>query len=242
LRSQILDLTNGRTQGLTDGKVTLPVLAHLVHHERLGNYLVDAGLDKSWTLDRYGTMKGVLARKALAGATQVAGTDIAALLGQRTLSLKGVFFTHLHFDHIAGARDLPGNLAYVTGKDDPYQNYRWLFHGDQLNHITELREIDSSNAPALAPFEHAVDVFGDSSLWAVSTPGHSQGHVSFLVNGRGGPVFLAGDAALDREGFDRNVGSGTFAADRGRAQKTLETIIAFSRQFPSVRVILGHAL
>jgi glyoxylase-like metal-dependent hydrolase (beta-lactamase superfamily II) len=241
-RSQILDLTSSRAQGLTDGKVTLPVLAHLLHHERLGNYLVDVGLDRSWVRNPNGTIKGLLAKKALGGGMQMAGTDIATLVERRKLSLGGVFLTHLHFDHIAGARDLPGSLAYVAGKDEPYQNYRWLFHGDQLNHIAELREIDFSKAPPLPPFEHAVDVFGDGSFWALSTSGHSQGHVSFLVNGPSGPVFLAGDAAIEREGFERGVGCGTFALDRGRAQKTLETIIAFSRQFPSVRMIFGHAL
>ena len=39
----------------------VPILSHWIHHDEFGDYLVDAGLDKSYSLDPSGKMKGIFA-------------------------------------------------------------------------------------------------------------------------------------------------------------------------------------
>jgi glyoxylase-like metal-dependent hydrolase (beta-lactamase superfamily II) len=77
-------------------------------------------------------------------------------------------------------------------------------------------------------------------LWALATKGHSPGHVAYLVNAQAGPVLVTGDAAIDRLGFERGVGCGTLADDRGRSQHSMEVLVSFARRFPQVKVVFGH--
>ena len=43
------------------------------------------------------------------------------------------------------------------------------------------------------------DLLGDGSLWAISTPGHTKGHISYLINGLDGPILLTMDASFIRD-------------------------------------------
>jgi len=72
------------------------------------------------------------------------------------------------------------------------------------------------------------------------TPGHTPGHISFLVNGMEGPVLLAMDAAFIHENLERGVAPSDYTWDVEMAQDTLEKIIEFLREYPQVRVGAGH--
>ena len=39
--------------------------------------------------------------------------------------------------------------------------------------------LDFDEAHELPPFGHGLDLLGDGSIWAISTPGHSPNHVSY---------------------------------------------------------------
>jgi glyoxylase-like metal-dependent hydrolase (beta-lactamase superfamily II) len=77
-------------------------------------------------------------------------------------------------------------------------------------------------------------------VWAISTPGHSKGHISYLINCEDRPVFLAGDACIINKSLELGVGPGTSSADKKLAQKTLDKIGAFIKNNPSVEVWCGH--
>lgn len=66
--------------------------------------------------------------------------------------------------------------------------------GDHLDGRA-LQRVDFGDGHEMPPFERALDPLGDGSLWAISTPGHSPNHVSYLVNGQSGPVLITRDAA-----------------------------------------------
>ncbi|MCC7563336.1 MAG: MBL fold metallo-hydrolase [Methanobacterium sp.] len=218
-----------------DEELEVPILAHWVHHEDKGDFLLDAGLDASYAGDPRGGLLGTDVDEF----QQIKGENIAQHLVQNDINLKMVFLSHLHADHAAGVRELPKDIPYVIPKGE-YGEYRLEVHGDFLEGLEELYEIDFSKANQMAPLGPSVDLLGDGSLWAIHTPGHTPWHVSFLVNGMDRPILLTMDAVFIHENLERGVAPSEYTWDMEKAQDTLEKIIAFLEMFPQVRVGAGH--
>ena len=174
--------------------------------------------------------------------SQEPDTHIAAILNRENIQIQGVFLTHLHPDHTAGILDLPKDVPYVVGKDELYINFRFFMHGDHLAGIDELHEIDFATGVDLPPLGRSVDVFGDGSLWAISSSGHSKGHVLYFINGMEDKVLVTGDACNTQYQFDSGIGPGTYSSDLEQAQDALERIKAFKERYPKVRLVFGHDL
>jgi glyoxylase-like metal-dependent hydrolase (beta-lactamase superfamily II) len=242
-RSLLLDLGAPAAAGLPDEKVWVPVLAHRLDHPDRAPWLVDSGFDSTFAERRRGNIGGlaVLAAPFMEIARQAPGADAAHQLGADRARLGGVLFTHLHLDHTAGVPGLPANARYVAGAgtlEDAYES-SIVAHIDHLRTVARLEAIDFSRAPALAPLGPAVDLFGDGSVWAIHTPGHSRGHVSVLVNAASGPVLLVGDASHTRWGWEHDVAPGK-VTDRSASQRSLAQLRAFVAKYPQVRVVFGH--
>lgn len=222
----------------------LRVYAHLLRHPTRGDVLVDTGLDRSFARDRYGNLqrpsRWLLALLMDAPYTQRPGEEVEAQLARLGARPRVAFFTHLHMDHTAGLPSLPRDLALVTGPGEALDEVQRFGFG----HLAEgavLHELDFRGAPELAPLGPALDLLGDGSVWAISTPGHSPGHLSFVVNSTEGPVLLTGDASHFAWGFEHGVGPYTpSAGTREEAQRSLERLRAFARAYPQARVFFGH--
>ena len=115
-------------------------------------------------------------------------------------------------------------------------------HGDYLAGIDELYEIDFTAGIDLPPLGKGVDVFGDGSLWVISSSGHSKGHVLYLSNGTEDQVLVTGDACNTQYQFDTGIGPGTFSSDLEQAQVVLERIIVFKELYPEDKLVFGHDL
>jgi N-acyl homoserine lactone hydrolase len=242
-----LNLEHPDALAIEDSSQRVPVLSHWIHHREFGDYLIDAGLDRSYMESSRGRFRGLLVAIFLGKGIQQKGSDITSRIVEENIDLKGIFFTHLHFDHVAGVMDIPSrsSIQYVAGKEENYSviNKGFLFRSpDFLANVETLYEIDFSNADDMPVLGSCVDIFGDGSLWAVSTPGHTPGHMSFLVNGESKTVFITGDACLLKEGFELGIGPGTFSGNIVDAQTSLDRLIEFSRKYPSVQMIFGHQL
>jgi glyoxylase-like metal-dependent hydrolase (beta-lactamase superfamily II) len=243
-RKKMLAQHHPLTAGYVEEPTPLHVFAHLIRHPTKGEILVDSGLDASFTTHAYGNIqwptRSVLALLYQAPYTQAPGQDLAAQLARLEAHPRAVFLTHLHMDHTAGLPALDAATEIVTGAgeaDDPVQ----LFGYGHLDRATHLDELDFTAAPELPPLGRALDLFGDGSVWAIATPGHTRGHVSFLVNAKGGPVLLTGDASHFRWAFEHDVGpSGTSGQDDAIAQATLDRLRAFAAAHPEVTVFTGH--
>jgi N-acyl homoserine lactone hydrolase len=83
---------------------------------------------------------------------------------------------------------------------------------------------------------------GDGSIWAVLTPGHTPGHISFIINGFEGPILLTMDACFIRDNLKFKVAPSDYTGNPEQAQEILDTLIDFLREYPEVRVICGHEL
>lgn len=224
-----------RAIDIKDEKLEVPILAHLVHHEEKGNYLLDTGLDASYYHDPLGGLEG----SEVDEFHQNENENIAYHLDENEIHLKEVFLSHLHPDHAVGQRELPRDINYVVGKGE-YENYHPEVHGDFLERLEILNEIDFTQTQEMPPLGPSADLLGDGSLWAIFTPGHTPGHMSFLVNGLAGPIFLTMDVAFIQENLELGVASSDYTWNIEMAQETLEKIIYFLRDYPQVRVLCGH--
>jgi glyoxylase-like metal-dependent hydrolase (beta-lactamase superfamily II) len=214
----------------------------IIQHQEFGAYLIDAGLDKSYVHNPHGTIRGLMVESYLGKGSQEPNTHIAAILEQEKIQLQGVFLTHLHQDHTAGIVDLPKDIPYVAGKNERYVNFRLFMQGDHLAGIDELHEIDFAEGIDLPPLGKGIDVFGDGSLWAILSSGHSAGHVIFLINGIDEQALFTGDACNDHYQFETGIGPGSYSSDLEGGQEVLERIILFKERYPEVKLVYGHDL
>ena len=238
----IMNLEHEKAQNIADKVIEIPVNVGLVHHKDFGAYLIDAGLDASYVDNPHGTIKGMMVDSYLGKGSQEPNTHIAAILEQEKIQPQGVFLTHLHQDHTAGIVDLPKDIPYVVGKNERYVNFRFFMQSDHLTGIDELQEIDFAEGIDLPPLGKAIDVFGDGSFWAISSSGHSAGHVIFLINGIDEQVLFTGDACNNHYQFETEIGPGTYSSDLEGGQEVLERIILFKERNPEVKLVYGHDL
>jgi glyoxylase-like metal-dependent hydrolase (beta-lactamase superfamily II) len=222
-------------QDIKDEELEVPILAYWIHNEKQGDYLLDAGLDKSYYQDPRGGIKKPLAEEFIQKKDQ----NIKFHIEKNIIQLKAVFLSHLHPDHIAGIRELPKNIPYVIGKNE-FEEYKPENYGNFLKNLKILYEIDFSKKDGISPLGPRVDLLGDGSLWAISTPGHTPGHISFLINSYNGPVFLTMDACFIHENLEKKVAPSSYTWNVKLAQKTLEKIIQFLKEYPQVKVLCGH--
>jgi glyoxylase-like metal-dependent hydrolase (beta-lactamase superfamily II) len=140
---------------LVDGKLRLPVRAFLVEGPE-GCLLIDAGAGDAW----HRSLGRVEAAMVAAGVSPQAVTAVA--------------LTHTHVDHVGG----------LVGRDREisFPNARRLFVATE--ELTAFRADPRMIPvlPRLMPLEQ-----GDGPMrgvTAINAPGHSPGHMAFLVEGR----------------------------------------------------------
>lgn len=220
-----------------DQEWEVPILFHWLRHQDRGDILLDTGIDASYITDPRGGLTGASVDEFELDIGENTGFQIE----KNRIKPKLIFLSHLHSDHAAGIRDITENISVATGKGE-YGEYLPEVHGDFLGGLEVLYEIDFSNAQEMPYLGLCVDLLGDNSLWAVWTPGHTPGHMSFLVNGVGGPVLLTMDAAFIQMNLDRRIAPVDYTWNVNRAQESLDKIVKFLVAYPQVRVGVGHEL
>ena len=241
-RSDVLDFSDPKVKAaFKKDEIFVPVFAHLLRHEGRGAFLIDGGLDRSFAKTTSGDMHGLFARRFY--AEQKPGEDVVSRMAAEHITPRGIFFTHLHPDHVSGAEWLPRDIPFIVGKGERPTSFWFLFYNDALHDVAGLDEIDFRGVPAMPPLGPSLDVFGDGSLWAIHTPGHTVGHLSFVVVTKTGPVLLTGDVSHTRWGFENGVIPGGFNdGDPRDSRRSLAQLVAFKEAYPEVRVVFGHEL
>jgi len=239
--SNALNLKHEACSGIEDREITVPIFAYLIHHETFGYFLIDTGCASSYENNIYGPMKGPIFPFVMPETQLEKGQAIDALISGISSQIRGVFFTHLHFDHTSGLPALPDNLILVAGKGEHSLSIKGLLEPHHFKKNSTVNMIDFEAVDSLTtPLGKAIDVFGDHTFWAISTPGHSKGHVSYLVNTKEGPILVAGDAVIMNQSLELGVASGTSSGNAKQDQKTLEGIIAFKKANPQIKIMPGH--
>ncbi len=236
-RRGTINIKHPKAGYIKDQILSVPIVSHLIKHNEFGNYLIDAGLDAMYTYDPHGGIKGKFADEFF----QEKDENIGFHLENKRIKLESIFLSHLHPDHIAGARELPKEIPYIVGKGE-IEQYQPEIYGDFLRDIDTLYEIDFSTLNEIPPLGPSGDLLGDGSLWAISTPGHTKGHISYLINGLDAPIFLTMDASFISDNLRLKIAPCDYTEDITLAQRTLEQICEFLLEYPEVKVLAGHEL
>lgn len=230
--------------GLKDRDEPIQVYAHLLKHPQRGNFLVDTGVSKklvddpgkeglNWLIQKVMHIEKIQIRKSTAEILQ--GMD-----GK----LSGVFFTHLHLDHISGMPDIANEVPlYIGASESTETSFKNMFVRGATNQLLQdkqpLQEWHFQPDPQ-NKFEGIIDVFEDGSVFAISVPGHTLGSVAFLIRTTHGPVLLTGDTCHTRWGWEHTVEPGDFTEDNERNLKNLKSLKELVARHPQIEVRLGH--
>ena len=239
-RRVVLDESDPNIKELVDHRAPSTVSAYWVHHATEGDYLIDAGLARAFAHNggNYTALLRLLLALFGAESHSTDGVDVTSQLRSRGISPRAVFLTHLHGDHTSGLVDLSALVPAVFGRgEDTFMQKAMI--GDHLDG-RPLYALDFDKAHALPPFERVLDLLGDGSIWAISTPGHSPNHVSYLVNAQSGPVLITGDACAYHAQFEHRIRPNPGVDDQQAAIRSLAGLRALYDRFPQLQVMVGH--
>jgi len=172
--------------------------------------------------------------------------------GRQPADLKHILITHHHIDHMGSLGDLmeaTGAKSYVHPLDSP------IVRGDRPqpgpNPASLLGKFAGpllarfGPAPTTAPVDIEVadgeELAIAGGIRALHTPGHTPGHLAFLLARDGGLLF-AGDAAANIIRLGLPIGM--FTADRQQAKESIRKLAALEFEvacFGHGRVLKGEA-
>lgn len=117
---------------------------------------------------------------------------VAEMIDERGLSLKGVFLTHVHYDHIYGLNELRGRygkFAVYTndrGKENLY-NTRYNFSKfHELDFVFEGSEVEIIDDGSV------VELFEGQVMEVIATPGHDWSSLTYGL----GDYLFTGDSYI----------------------------------------------
>ncbi|KAI0743391.1 Metallo-hydrolase/oxidoreductase [Daedaleopsis nitida] len=235
----------------TDNRLKVPSLCFLLRHStRPDTFVFDLGIHKDWE-----ALDPALAEKIKQMGSMTVPEDTEDALRKGGLAppdITYVCISHIHLDHLGNPAAYT-NATYLVGGGaralpDPSTGQTHAFTNKIFADLprARVRFLDAAPWPALGPFPHALDLFGDGSLYVVDAPGHLPGHINVLArtSADGGWIYLAADSAHDWRIVRREVGIARkpmcMHADVEAAEVHIERIRLLAAANPRARVMLAH--
>jgi N-acyl homoserine lactone hydrolase len=130
-------------------------------------------------------------------------------LGLKPESLKAVIISHGHWDHAGAIDNFKGTTVPIYFQEKEMAGIREVVDTKkpfQSYNIEDFACLDNLNIKLV---NGVFDIFGDGSIVAFPTPGHTLGHQALLVRKTGSkPMLLAADAIYTMENLERRVSAG----------------------------------
>jgi N-acyl homoserine lactone hydrolase len=226
--------------------IPIPIPAFLIQHPGAGPVLVDTGLHPSVAVkprESLGRVTLLAFRDFEMEPAQAAPAQLRAL-GIEPAAVRTVVMTHLHTDHASGISQFPDATFVVSRAEWDAATRQGARHGyvtRQFDHAFDYRLLDfeGPDATSFSGFARSFDLFGDGTVRAVYTPGHSLGHLSVVVRTAGREILLAGDAMYLRRTLD----DGRLpypVEDEHLFRRSLREIRQYARETPDALIVPGH--
>ncbi len=215
------------------GGVEVPVPFFLIRHPE-GDIVVDGGNPLAVARDARAHWG------ALADQFRVRMTEeqhcVAQLheLGIAPESVLHLVQTHLHIDHTGALGHFPDATVIVQAQELDAARAAEPPHA----HGYVRDDFDQAGLD-WRPVEGELDLFGDGAIRLLSTPGHSAGHMSLLLQlEETGPVLLTADAVDNFPQWDGQLPPRALYS-RDDAKRSLERLRGLARDTDSL-VVFGH--
>ncbi|KAH9940440.1 Metallo-hydrolase/oxidoreductase [Epithele typhae] len=242
--------------GIADAvRVRLPALSFLVRNSaNADNFVFDLGIRKDW--EKLPPVLIEQLQKVMRFDVDVPIDAVAALAlgGVTPGEVTHILLSHLHMDH-TGDTSLFSNAQVFAGAavqpivDNGYPgNPEGLVTSDVVP-AGRTTYLDPVSWPALGPFPHAFDFYGNGSMYIVDAGnGHMPGHLNLLArtSADGAWVYLAGDTVHDwriinGEGkMGHHSVFGCAHMNEAEAEAHIERVRVLMKENPRVQVLLAH--
>ncbi|MFC4249720.1 N-acyl homoserine lactonase family protein [Natribaculum luteum] len=163
-------------------------------------------------------------------------TDHLHALGYEPEDVDYVVLSHLHTDHAGNVDSFP-DAEVVVQKEE----LRYAFWPDGVQRLFYLEgDISPLRGPSrdVTAITGEYDLFGDGSVVAFPTPGHTPGHQSLSVELDSGNVLLAADVANSRVGYEQDLVP-SFAWSLEESLESIQTVRTRAR-LDDAEVIVHH--
>lgn len=245
-RGGLINLDNPRAKaaGLKDGDEPIQVYFHALRHPKFGLFIVDTGIERALRdAPDKAAIRGLAASFMKLDKLQV-HEPLGPWLAKQRVPLKGVLLTHLHLDHVSGMPDVPPGTPIHAGPGEAGERAarNLVLQANMDREFAKqgpLREWTFAADPD-GRFEGLLDVFGDGSLWAIWTPGHTKGSTAYLARTTAGAVLMTGDTCHTAWGWKNEVEPGGFTEDHAANLDSLQRLRRLVAEHPAISVRLGH--
>lgn len=155
-------------------------------------------------------------------------------------ALDAVILTHLDCDHASGLVGVKTAKRIICSKEE----WRHALHGHDVRYNkafwrdVRMTTFDMADDPA-APFGKSCDVFGDGSIKAVLTPGHSEGSVAVIARGETGYAAFVGDDSYNRHSWEEAKLPGP-VYDKKAMKQTLNWVRTLSEDADCIGIYAAH--
>lgn len=222
-----------------------PTMNFAISHKKYGDILIDAGINSSFNKSNKTGDLSILMKMYQKNSKYHydlgENDNIKYNLKDKKIDPKYVFLTHLHPDHVAGLTEIPSNAVTVFGKKENSFFYK-LMVGKYLKRMDNIQTLDFKNAQELYPFSKVIDIFGDSSILAISSAGHSEDHISYFINDMENPSLIVGDLTISTDYFKRGIeiSSDSPKRDEELLENSLKELGEFMKLYPKVKIYYSH--
>ena len=204
-----LDHPKAVKAGLQDRDEAIQLFVYTLEHPSKGTFLVDSGISERFRDGADNPDISYIVENAMntsALKVRLTTKDLEKQLN----GIDGVFLSHIHLDHIMGLTDLNNIPVYIGPAETESRLFTHLFTRGTTNRLLAMVSVLYE-----WQFNHdgIIDVFGDGSLWAIHSPGHTPGSTAYLARSTTGPQLMIGDVTHTRWGWDHQDEPGTFTKD-----------------------------
>ncbi len=160
-------------------------------------------------------------------------------MGLAPEDLDAIILTHLDCDHASGLVALKGaKHVFCSAEEWAEAQTANVRYRSQLWEGVDIACLEMADDSA-APFGKSCDVFGDGSIMAYLTPGHTKGSVAVLARGETGYAAFVGDDSYNRHSWEDQKLPGPLD-DADAMKRTLAWVRGFSQDPACLGIYAAH--